>query len=228
MNKPLKIRPFGDRGVLLEWENEIDPNINQQVSEFGEALEKAQIPGLLELVLSYQSITIIFDPLLTTYHEIKQAAEKLKPESERAETALNTRVHRIPVCYEQGYSLDMKEVLDQTGLQENELIKIHTSSNYKVYMTGFTPGFAYLGELPENLEVKRKPSPRTHVPAGSIAIAGKQTGVYSLSSPGGWQIIGRTPLSLARLNDPDPFKIHAGDIVRFFSISKEDFENGSW
>ena len=135
------------------------------------------------------------------------------------------RLIKIPVCYAPTFGWDLAEIAAQTGLLLSEIIEIYTSVKYKVYMIGFLPGFAYMGEVDERIAVPRKREPRLKIEPGCVGIAGRQTGIYPLASPGGWQIVGRTPLKLFDKNKSEAVLLKAGDEIQFFSISEDEFEN---
>jgi len=204
----------------------IDRQTNEVVLAFAAAVERAAIPGLLEVVPTYHSATIYFDVLLTdaamvTAH-LRSLLETSFPAIDRARTT-----HRIPVCYGGDLGPDLIDVAERTGLSSSDVIMLHTSVMYHVYMVGFAPGFPYLGTVPDPIVVPRLQTPRKEVAAGSVGIAGSQTGIYPQSSPGGWRIIGRTPLRLFDLNRPQPFLIKVGDEVQFTPVDREEYRHCS-
>lgn len=226
--------PYGEAAVRVVFGDQIDPLVNHQVHRFATALEHEPFPGMLECVPAYASVTVFYDlmkvssvqyspSLLTTY---EQVCEKLRDiigamGSEQSEAV---RTVDIPVCYEGELAPDLAYVADYHGMSPADVIKLHTSAEYVVYMLGFAPGFPFLGGMPELIAVPRRPSPRLLIPAGSVGIAGKQTGVYPIGTPGGWQLIGRTPLSLFRPDQHPPTLLLAGDRVRFQAISYAEYE----
>ena len=187
---------------------------------------------MVEAVPAYSTLTIYYNPLLlrkrvrpgtTVFEWVKEELEeKLKAPVQK--NIIAERLIRIPVCYEDEFSSDLQQLAAAKNMFADEVIQIHTSSNYKVYMIGFLPGFAYMGEVDEKIAMHRKPQPQ-NVLAGSVGIAGKQTGIYPLASPGGWQIIGRTPLKLFDAGREEPVLLKAGDTVQFYSISNHEFKN---
>jgi inhibitor of KinA len=195
-------------------------------------LQQEPLPGTIELVPAYNSLTIYYDlPAvkkktaadISVFEWMKeQLEEKLRTYVQ--EEVNNERIVTIPVCYEKEFSTDIEQLAALKNISVEEIIQIHTSSSYKVYMLGFLPGFAYMGEVDEKIAIPRKPQPQ-NVAAGSVGIAGKQTGIYPLASPGGWQIIGRTPLKLFNPDKEIPTLLQSGDIVQFYSISKDEFKS---
>ncbi len=219
-----KILYAGDSAVIVEFGDSIDMKTNAKVQQLRRYIECAQLGGIVEMVPTYRSLAVYFDPVEVEdvgpfFERLKILAQKTKGEiSEGGLTIV------IPVCYGGEFGPDMGNVVNHTGLTEEEIIRRHTAPDYYCYMLGFTPGFSYLGGMDETLATPRLKEPRKAIPAGSVGIAGKQTGIYPIESPGGWQLIGRTPL---RLFDPEgepPFLIDAGMWVRFQSIAKEEYD----
>lgn len=218
-----EIIPYGDRAILINFDQRIDPEINQAVIQLGQAIEAAGWAGVQYLIPAYSSLTLAYDPSLTTFPILKKAIKALHEVS----SVSSSRGHRtiiIPVCYEEHFAWDLAHIAQASQLSPEAVIRLHTSTTYRVYMLGFLPGFVYLGRLPEALKCKRKTTPRLKVPAQAVALAGFQTGIYPSEAPGGWQIVGKTPV---RVFDPrleDPFLFRAGDNVSFRSISRKEFE----
>lgn len=227
---PYHIFPLGDSALTIDFGNCIDEDINQVVIARFNQLRQHPLPGMIEAVPAYSSLTIHYDLLAlkkkmtaghTVYEWMEQQLQKqlkhpilYKQEKER--------LINIPVCYEEEFAGDIQQLAAKNNISVNEVIQIHTSKTYKVYMLGFLPGFSYLGEVNEKITIPRKPKP-VNIEAGSVGIAGKQTGIYPLTSPGGWQIIGRTPVKLFDATREEPTLLRAGDGVQFFSITKNDF-----
>ncbi len=207
-------RPAGDSAVAVEVGDAIHPDIHRIVRRFVLILRQHPLPGVWECIPTYRSILVLYDPVRLWFHEV---VEQLKECEERLEigTLPESRLVTIPVTYGGEYGPDLEIVAEHTQLTPDAVISLHSEPDYLVYMLGFTPGFCYLGGLNERLETPRRAEPRTKIPAGSVGIAGKQTGVYPIDSPGGWQLIGTTPLQLFDPHRNPPVLIQAGDIVRF-------------
>ncbi len=211
--------PSGDRAMVVEFGSEIDPEINALVHGASAAIERAQLDGVVELVPTYRSITLHFDPLLTRYETLQQAILDL--DMEEVGASGGQRLVEIPTLYGGEYGPDIGFVSENAGLSEAEVIEIHSGSDYLVYAMGFSPGFPYLGGLDPRLDTPRLSVPRTLIPGGSVGIAETQTGAYPVASPGGWQLIGRTPLKLFDPKSDPPTVINAGDRVRFVPLEGE-------
>ena len=192
-----------------------------------EALNAAPLPGVVELVPASTTIAIFIDLAeIAGVDELKGAIERalqegLKPGRPRAE---NASTIEVPVCYEDDFALDLDEVARHTGLSREEIVRRHSEASYRVSCVGFTPGFPYLSGLPRELATPRRASPRKEIPAGAVAIGGTQTAIYPGKSPGGWNIIGQTPLRLFDVARNPPAVFQAGDRVRFRRISRDEFE----
>jgi inhibitor of KinA len=221
---------LGDTALVVDFGNRIDEELNRQVIQYCEQLKTAVIPGTIEIVPAYSSITLYYDPGAITKSvpagTTIQAWVKEKIttalECEWETTATQERQIRIPVCYEEEFAPDLALLAARKNLSPEEVIKIHTNHIYRVYMLGFLPGFTYMGKVDEAIAIPRKPQP-VPVQAGSVGIAGRQTGIYPLASPGGWYIIGRTPLKLFDGIRENPVLLEPGDSIAFFSISKDEF-----
>lgn len=234
MNKlpAYKIIPLGDTALTVDFGNIISLKINDNVISIFKKLQQQPIEGMTEAVPAYSSLAIYYD--ITAIHkkvsEEKTVFDRMKIrvlaflEKEIEDYPYEKRVVTIPVCYENEFATDMNWITDKLKITWEELIQLHTSNLYRVYMLGFLPGFAYMGEVDDTIVLPRKQQP-SNVIAGSVGIAGKQTGVYPLDSPGGWQIVGRTPLKFFNKENKEPTLVQAGDSVKFISISKDEFEN---
>ena len=229
--KPYNIFPLGDAALIIDFGNVIDESINKLVHAVFHELLKDPIPGVIETVPAYCSLTIYYDVLFVRKKTgaketaFEWIAEKVKEylSRERIEVEENGALIRIPVCYENEYGPDLNFIAMQNKISVEEIIHLHISTTYRVYMLGFLPGFAYMGMVNEKIATPRKQFPAP-VEAGSIGIAGRQTGIYPLNSPGGWQIIGRTPLQLFDKGKNDPTLFKTGDNVQFYSITKDEFK----
>jgi inhibitor of KinA len=231
-NIPYRIFPLGDTAITIDFGNVIDEGINQKVLALFDQLHDDPLPGITDVVPAYSSVTVYYDLFTASklcsngksvYDTIAgQLAERMQQPLPVNETT--QRLMTIPVCYENEFAPDIDYLAGKNNTTVDELIRIHVSREYRVYMLGFLPGFTYMGEVDKRIAVSRKPQPVT-VAAGSVGIAGRQTGIYPLQSPGGWQIIGRTPLKLFDAEREEPSLLKAGDRVRFNSISKHELEN---
>jgi KipI family sensor histidine kinase inhibitor len=214
-------RMMGDRALLVELGDEISPLINKKVRDLFLHLKDRQVEGVVEIVPAYRSLLIVYDPLKTTLSVLKESLSKFHKTIDRSETP-GFRTLEVPVVYGGEHGPDLNWVAEYHRLSPEEVVRLHTGTTYQVYMIGFSPGFAYLGELPDTLITPRKETPRISVPRGSVAIAQSQTGVYPVESPGGWQIIGRTPLSLFDPAKWPPTPLEMGDRVKFISVKEEE------
>ncbi len=223
----MKLLLLGDSAVSAHFGEEICPEINQQVTAMRDALEEAaakgEIQGLGELVPTYCALLINYDPLVLGYDEL---AAKLKELSQSLviKSDSDRQVVEIPVAYGGEYGPDLAEVAAAHGMTEQQVIDIHSQPEYPIYMLGFVAGFPYLGGMSPEIATPRKESPRLKIEAGSVGIAGSQTGIYSVESPGGWQIIGRTPLKLYDTDREQPVLLSAGQYIKFKPISGAEYE----
>jgi len=213
----------GDSALVVEFGDEISEEVNRRVHALAHALAKNSLPGLGEAVPTYRSLLIHYDPLRLSCEEVKAFVSKLLQRGEEASLP-EPKMVEIPVVYGGEFGPDIEFVAEHNGLSVEEVIRLHSGATYTVYMLGFTPGFAYLGGLPEALATPRLPTPRKLVPAGSVGIAGAQTGIYPIATPGGWRLIGRTPLKLFDPHHDPPALLGPGDKVRFVPISEEEFK----
>ena len=223
-NNNIKIIPSGDSAILVQFGNEITEGINKRVHNLHFMLDELKIKGIIEMVPAYTDLLILYDPLQISYNGLGQIINEEIEKPSKLGT-IEQRLIQIPVCYYEEFGSDLAEVSEHTGLSKEEIIQIHSSSKYLVYMLGFTPGFSYLGGMDERIACPRKKIPRQNIPAGSVGIADKQTGIYPIESPGGWQLIGRTPLNLFDPNREEVFLCKAGDLLQFIPINKTEFES---
>lgn len=213
---------FGESGILINWSAKIDPLINEEVLQMDRLIAKTFGEKIIELVPTYHSLAVY----LREGENISDFIEILK----KINTTVSGRdvkidnVIIIPVCYESTFAPDMEDVAKLNGLTVKEVIKLHTEGLYKVYFLGFLPGFPYLGGLDEKLFTPRKSTPRKFIEKGSVAIGGKQTGIYTLDSPGGWNIIGRSPIDFFSCEISLQCLLKPGDFVRFTSVSAKKFK----
>ena len=218
-----RIVPAGDSALIVEFEERIDPAINARAIALADSLQAAAIAGVRDVVPTYRSVAVFFDPLRTNYdtllERIERDAGRPAPDAARQAEPL-----RIPVCYGGDLGPDLGAVAAFGGISADEVIALHASATYRVFMLGFVPGFAYMGIVDARIAAPRHSTPRVRVPAGSVGIAGVQTGIYPAETPGGWQLIGRTPIKPFDANRAQPFLMKAGDAVRFYAIDRAEYE----
>lgn len=219
-----KILPCGDQAVSIELGDSIDLSVNRKVLHLFERLRARPNPGIKDLIPSYRSLLIQYDPLRLSLEELKHILAAHWPGLGQW-VSPRRDIIEIPVCYGGSFGPDLPDVADYHGLTPEEVIDLHSAVTYRVYMIGFTPGFPFLGGLDPRLHTPRKKTPREKVSAGSVGLADQQTGIYSLDSPGGWRLIGRTPVKLFDLSREKPLFLGAGDRVRFCPIPEREFEN---
>ncbi|MBO7727589.1 MAG: 5-oxoprolinase subunit PxpB [Oscillospiraceae bacterium] len=219
MKNKLTLLPHGDRAVDVVFENEISPAVNARVHALSRAVLGKEHPGIISCIPGYRVLTVEYDPLCLTYGQICLFLRELSSE-EKSKNA--GRIVRIPVCYGGSFGPDLEEVAKHAGLSAEEVILRHTAPDYHVYMLGFRPGFPYLGGLDPAIACPRRATPRQIVEQGSVGIAGAQTGVYPEQSPGGWNLIGRTPLKL--FDEKSLSLIQPGDTVHFEKIDETEFK----
>jgi KipI family sensor histidine kinase inhibitor len=209
-----RIVPLGDSSLLIQLGNEIDLAINQRVHALASLIEGAAIQGIIETVPAYTTLLVHYDPLILSFTGLKNDLRvKLHLVEEMANR--KRRLVEVPVRYGGEYGTDLESVAARLQLRVEEVIGRHSERIYTIYMMGFTPGFPYMGKLDDALVLPRLETPRTRVPAGTVAIAGSQTGIYSIDSPGGWHLIGWTPLKLFDPESSAPFLFVPGDEVKF-------------
>jgi KipI family sensor histidine kinase inhibitor len=209
----MRIQPMGDTALLAELSTRLDTAINTRAIALATALKKRR--DVRQAIAGYASVTVHFDPEQATHESLAAAIKRLA--AKRPPMDEPGRLHRIPVAYD---GPDIADVCERLQLSRDQIIEIHTRPIYRVFLVGFVPGWAYLGPLPEELALPRRDVPRTQVPSGSVAMAGRQTGIYPLPTPGGWHLIGRTDVKLFLPDSDPPCLFRAGDRVKFFSTSR--------
>ncbi|SEN22711.1 5-oxoprolinase subunit PxpB [Lihuaxuella thermophila] len=214
--------PLGDTAVIIQFGQTISLETHRKVKMLASYLDQHPIPGMVEYVPAFTTVAVFYDPLKISYSSVCSMLEQIVSEL-REPVNVQPRTVEIPVCYGGEFGPDLEFVAKHNGLTPEEVIDIHSNGEYLVYMIGFAPGFPYLGGMPERIAAPRRESPRLSIPAGTVGIAGTQTGVYPIATPGGWQLIGRTPLPLFRPDQNPPSLLQAGDLVRFRPISPEAY-----
>lgn len=226
--------PCGDSAVTVCFSAEISEEANRLVTSLSNVLESGKISAVNDIIPAFSSLTVIYDPCEISYSKLTRKLKEIIKHL-NISSGTSSKLYKIPVCYDGEFAPDMENVMHHTGLDREEIIKIHTGTDYLIYMLGFLPGFAYLGGLDKRIETPRLESPRVEIPSGSVGIGGAQTGIYPVSSPGGWQLIGKTPIKVYDAKREKPILYNAGDYIRFVRISTEEYkqiqaevENGSY
>jgi inhibitor of KinA len=218
-----RIVPSGDSAIVVQLEARVAPEVNARAIRLAEAVQAAGIAGVRDVVPTYRSVAVFFDPLRTDYGGLvgwleRQADQLAEPPIEERPSI------SVPVCYEGELGPDLAAVAAFANMSPQDVITIHASATYRVFMLGFMPGFAYMGVLDPRIAMPRRSTPRVRVPCGAVGIAGLQTGIYPAETPGGWQLVGRTPLRPFDVTRPAPFLFQPGDAVRFVPIERDEYE----
>lgn len=231
----ITFHPLGDAAIVIQAGTDISEDIHERVKQLFSCIEQHPFEGYVEAVQAFTNVTVFYEPYkvyqsaqlkqcaISPYEWVKDYIENLLEDNWKEGNQAKRRIVDIPVCYGGELGPDLEEVALINDLTPEEVVRIHTSGTYLVYMIGFAPGFPFLGGLSEKIAAPRRQTPRMSIPKGSVGIAGKQTGVYPISTPGGWQLIGQTPLSLFRPNAERPSLLKAGDEVRFVQLSEKEF-----
>ena len=217
----LTYKKYGGKAILIEWKPEISKTTLAKMLAFKEAILKDK-GAVLDVILGYHSITIFYNFIIKNFEQEKKSLISLYASTPSFSFKNNT-IFKIPVCYNNKFGIDLEEFAKEKNLQKEEIIHLHTQPIYTVFFIGFLPGFPYLSGLDAKLFVDRKSNPRIKVPKGSVAIGGKQTGIYPHESAGGWTIIGKTPLQLFDVKNENPCLLKSGDQIKFTNISFEEF-----
>jgi inhibitor of KinA len=226
------IFPLGDCAATIELGKGMSEDLNKKVLSMQKWFEKNNCAGIKDTIIAYSSLTLVYDPVIIKKHNLFIGSAYQWIQKKTAQAYVESQIEnnqtkstiRIPVCYDEEFGTDLTEISISTKLSLEEIIERHVSRRYRVYMLGFLPGFAYLGEIDPLLTMPRKQSP-VEVMAGSVGIVSNQTGIYPLNSPGGWQIIGRTPVQLFERDERVPVKLKPGDEVQFYQIRRDEFDN---
>lgn len=214
----------GDRAVTIMFGDRINPSINDRVLAFAQMLRRTPLPGVTDIVPTYHSVTVYYDTLRVRLSSLRRWLQEVL-KAERTPRMRSSHLIEVPVLYGDEWGPDLRAVATAAGCSEQDVIAHHSSGEYRVYMLGFLPGFPYMAHVPSPIALPRLPTPRVRVPAGSVAIAGVQTGIYPQEAPGGWRILGRTPLVLFDPARAAPCLIQPRDRVRFVPISRAEFES---
>lgn len=224
----------GDCALTVEFGNEISSEVNGRVKGLFDSLREKPIRGVTECVPTFRSLAVYYDPCAVSYEKLERAIKKRIGSMNRAASG-GGRVIKIPVCYCEEFGEDLNDVAAHAGMSVDEVIRLHSGTDYLIYMLGFLPGFAYLGGLDKRLVTPRLETPRTVIPQGSVGIGGEQTGIYPIASPGGWRLIGRTPVKPYDAQRERPILYNAGDYIRFVPVDRAEFarieasaENGEY
>jgi KipI family sensor histidine kinase inhibitor len=218
-----KFLAAGDTALVVEFGTTVDPEINHRVMRLGAAMRRAEIAGIVDLVPTFRSLMVHYDPTVLSHAALEAEVHAMLDTPH--EDARAGRLWRVPVVYGGEYGPDLEDVAARTGLSPDAVIERHISVEYEVYMMGFLPGLPYLGILPEELALPRRTEPRVRVPAGSVAMATNLANIYPSESPGGWHILGRTPIELFDLRRDVPILLDAGDRIRFEPIDRPVFDD---
>ena len=217
------ISPVGDCAISIDFGQVIDPKINRHIRQTIERIQELKLDGITELVPTYCALLIQYDAMLYSYSDICNLMEPLLEPSATDDANERVTVVEIPTVYGGEFGPDLGFVASHNNLSEDEVVSIHSGTDYLVYMLGFIPGFTYLGGMDPRIATPRLSSPRTLIPAGSVGIAGEQTGTYPSDSPGGWQIIGRTPVTMYDMSKEQAALLSAGDYVRYVPIDEAEY-----
>ena len=221
----IRLLPSGEQAMVIEFGDKIDQEINIKVHRFAKLLADLKDDRIIEIVPTYRSLLVQFDLARIKREELADIVHKsLASMKDGEEDSSPRKIVYVPVCYGGEFGPDMNFVMEHTKLPAEEIIAIHTGTPYLVYMLGFTAGFPYLGGMSEKIATPRLKTPRTKIPAGSVGIAGSQTGLYPIESPGGWQLIGRTPIKAFSPQSENPFMFAAGDYLQFRAVSRNEYD----
>lgn len=219
----ITFKKFGESALLIEWPPQIDEMILNEVTQLQNMIESKKIPGLIETVNTYNSLTLIFDTNQISDEALIREIDKIRKTTNMTQHT-KRRQWSIPVCYDPKFGIDLEEMAREKKISTTEIISLHCNADYIVYFTGFLPGFLYLGGLSEKIHTPRKSTPRLQVAKGAVAIGGAQTGIYPSESPGGWNIIGNSPLEFFDPLKNPPCFAKAGDRIRFYSIDPKEYD----
>ncbi len=219
----MKILSAGDRAVTVDFGNVISEEINLEVTTLAAKMQRRNEPGIEELVPTYRSLLVRFDPILISRAALIKMIENVTKENTEKKQEEKRRIHIIPCCYGGPFGEDLEGLSQVTRRSTRDIIRMHSKTDYLIYMMGFLPGFVYLGGMDPRIAAPRLESPRVEIPAGSVGIGGSQTGIYPVASPGGWRLIGKTPVPLFCPKAEHPMLCTAGEYIRFEPIREDEF-----
>ena len=222
MDKKITYKPFGNKAILIEWQPLISEDILNEILTFKSKIEQNSKIDFSDLIVGYNSLTIKYKRVYKTFSDEVLLLKNIHQTTLKVEKTIRY-LWTIPVCYDLEFGIDLEEISNKTGLSVSKIIQLHTKKSYTIFFIGFLPGFLYLGDLDEQIYFDRKPTPRLQIDKGSVAIGGKQTGVYPMNSPGGWNIIGKTPIHFFDIKKTKPCFAKAGDKIKFESVSVDDY-----
>lgn len=218
----VKIMPAGDAALVVEFGDIIDENVNAHVHALARKIEEQHIEGIMEVVPTFRSVLVQYDVFVCSYSQIRDVVHSLADNLNVLDKTAK-KIVKIPCCYGARFGQDLSDMEKLTGLDRDEIIAIHSSTDYKIYMLGFLPGFVYLGGLDKRIEVPRLKTPRVKIRKGAVGIGGNQTGIYPMDSPGGWRLMGATPIDLYDEKRETPILLAAGEYIRFVPTSILDY-----
>lgn len=218
----IKLMPAGDSALVVEFGDKIDENVNAHVHALARKIEEQHIEGIVEVVPTFRSVLVQYDVFVCSYSKISDMILGLADHLDGFDKTTK-KIVKIPCCYGARFGPDLADMEKLTGLDRDEIIAIHSATDYKIYMLGFLPGFVYLGGLDKRIEVPRLKTPRVKIRKGAVGIGGNQTGIYPMDSPGGWRLMGATPIDLYDENREPPILLAAGEYIRFVPISILDY-----
>ena len=220
--KNVTIKTVGDSALLIQFKQQILPEVNEKVTGLLQQIREEKMEGIVDMIPAFCSLLIQYDSRIIRYETLKEKIERLISTKREVKKG-KRKIIEIPVCYGGVFGPDIETVGRHAGITQEEVVKRHTSRDYLIYMLGFLPGFCYLGGLDERLATPRLANPRIKIPAGSVGIGGLQTGIYPVASPGGWQLIGRTPVKTYDTGREHPILFEAGDYIRFVPVSQKAY-----
>lgn len=213
----------GNSAVTVQFKNEISREVNSCVTSLCTEIEQSKIRGVTEYIPTFCSVSVLYDCTVISAKKLKSKLEKIV-KNIKITSSRKAKLYEVPVCYDESFALDMDNVCKHCNLTRDEVIKLHSGRNYLIYMLGFLPGFAYLGGMDESLATPRLDSPRSEIFEGAVGIGGEQTGIYPVASPGGWQLIGKTPVKVYDRTKENPILYSSGDFIRFIPVDIEEYK----